>query len=105
MLALQPARITGRQSRWSSGSVVRVASHASARSARPRSVKQLVEAHYRFPNPLQPGTRLTGSKSKKVIKLWQNEVAVQQVRRHVYILFGSHLNGRRFLSQNMLKAW
>ena len=37
-------------------------------------------AHYRFPHPVEPGMRLTGSKSKKVIRLWQGEVALKTVR-------------------------
>lgn len=78
--------MTGRLSGWTTGGIVRVVAPVSVRPARTRSV-QLVEAHYRFPNPLQPGTRLTGSKSKKVIKLWQNEIAVQQVcRRHLIVM-------------------
>jgi hypothetical protein len=36
-------------------------------------------AHYRFPHPVEPGVRLTGSKSKKVIRLWQGEVALKTV--------------------------
>jgi hypothetical protein len=37
-------------------------------------------AHYRFPHPVQKDRRLTGSKSKKVIRLWQAEVAREEVR-------------------------
>lgn len=41
---------------------------------------QPVTAHYRFPDPVNKGQRLTGSKSKKVIRIWQAEVASQEVR-------------------------
>jgi hypothetical protein len=40
----------------------------------------LVVAHYRFPHPVEKDRRLTGSKSKKVIRLWQTEVAREEVR-------------------------
>ena len=43
----------------------------------------LVVAHYRFPHPVEKDRRLTGSKSKKVIRLWQAEVAREEVRRVV----------------------
>ena len=43
-----------------------------------RSRPALTTAHYRFAHPTKPGERLTGSRSKKVISQWQQEVALQQ---------------------------
>jgi len=49
--------------------------------ARPTGgASQPVTAHYRFPDPVDKGQRLTGSKSKKIIRIWQAEVASQEVR-------------------------
>lgn len=79
MLSQRVAGLAGMNCSWSAGARGVRAAPAAVRPARTRLV-QLVEAHYRFPNPLQPGTRLTGSKSKKVIRLWENEIALQQVR-------------------------
>lgn len=46
---------------------------------RQRRTATPTSAHYRFPHPVEPG-RLTGSKSKKVIRLWQQEAALETAR-------------------------
>jgi hypothetical protein len=48
-------------------------------------------AHYRFPHPVQKDRRLTGSKSKKVIRLWQAEVAREEVRARRIALLSNAL--------------
>ena len=53
---------------------------AACRRRRQQAGVSLVVAHYRFPHPEEKDRRLTGSKSKKVIRLWQTEVAREEVR-------------------------
>jgi hypothetical protein len=79
--AAAAARRAAQPLRWRLAAPLPAPPRGAAGSGAPRRPPPLgPSAHYRFPHPVEPGTRITGSKSKKVIRLWQAEVALETAR-------------------------